>query len=190
VTPLILEKFQELAKSFDDELIDRDNSEKEAKRILNATNIELATVRDKIRGLGAADEDDAETTTEEAELLACKQKIISLVEQQQALHLQALVQHNELMLNGHHNEEDSPELRMELYAKLQAEMQKRRVLVQEYTEALSMTGMGEKVDMYRKLTAKCLGIKEEEVDDQLDSLLNALEEDRMDTDGQDPVLME
>jgi transcription factor MBP1 len=191
VTPLILEKFQDLAKSFDEELIDRDNSEKEAKRILNATNIELATVRDKIRELEAAEEDDEEAAAaEEAELLACKQNIISLVEQQQALRLQSLVQCNEAMLNGHCNEEDSPELRMELHAKLQAEMQKRRALVEEYTEALSNAGMGEKVDLYRKLTAKCLGIKEEEVDDQLDSLLSILEEDRMDAEGQDPILMD
>lgn len=190
VTPLVLEKFQDLAKSFDDELTDREISEKEAKRILNATNIELSTVREKIHALGAVDDDDDKATTEEAELLTCKQRIISLVEQQQALQLQALVDYEEAMLNGHLEEEDNAELRVELNTKFRAEIQRRRVLVEEYTEALGMAGIGEKVDLYRKLTAKCLGIKEDEVDSQLDSILNVLEEERMDTDGQDLTLTE
>jgi len=187
VTPLILEKFHDLAKSFDDELVDRDHSEKEAKRILNSTHIELATIREQILDLGAAEEEDSVLLREQAQLMHAQQAIISLVEQQQQLRLAASVMREEAMMNGH-SDNDGHELKLELYAHLEEQQRKRVRLVEEYSKALSMAGMGEKGEMYRKLTTKCLGLKEDEVDGQLDSLISVLEEDRMEMDGErDPV---
>jgi len=191
VTPLMLEKFHDLAKSFDDELIDRDHSEKEAKRILNSTRIELATIREQIRDLGTAEEDDAMIASEEAQLQHARQSIIALIEHQQQLRLATSIHREDTMMNGHlDNDAEDHDLKLELYAQLEEEQRRRVQLVEEYGDALSMAGMGEKGELYRKLTTKCLGLKEEDVDAQLDSLINVLEEDRMDVDGRDPILIQ
>ncbi|KFY05928.1 hypothetical protein V491_08947, partial [Pseudogymnoascus sp. VKM F-3775] len=77
--------------------------------------------------------------------------------------------------NGH--EEGGPEALAELLRALLEEQGRRQGLVTEYAGAMADVGMGEKGGMYRKLTAKCLGLSEEEVDERLDGLLGVLEED-------------
>jgi transcription factor MBP1 len=195
VTPLMLEKFQDLAKSFDEELIDRDHSEKEAKRILNSTLIELATIREQILALSAAEEDDSVRANEESQLQHAQASIISLIEQQQQLRLAASIHHEDSMMNGHLDDDDADsdlehEQKMELYGRLEEEQRKRLELVEEYVGALGMAGMGEKGELYRNLTTRCLGLKGGEVDEQIDGLIAVLEEDRMDEVGRDPILLQ
>ena len=186
VTPLILEKFQGLAQAFDEELIDLDNSEKEAKRILNATHLELATIREVIADLGAAEEPDHVDEEQKAQLIQAECAITSVVEQQQHIRLNALVKQEEGVTNSSslfENGDDKSEEKIHLIARFLIEQKKRTELVQEYTDALSLAGMGEKGEMYRKLIVKCLNIKEDEVDENLDSLISVLEEDKIDTNG-------
>jgi transcription factor MBP1 len=194
VTPAILEKFQDLARSFDDELIDRHNSEKEAKRILNTTQRELETVRAEIQDVEAVEEDDAVAAHDEAQLSHSKQTIISLVEAQQQLRLALSINHSEsnsAHMNGHVDSSSDDDEKIQLYLRLQQEQEKRVQLVEAYADAVSMAGMDERGEMYRKLTAKCIGLKEDEVDAQLDSLIGILEEDRMDgAGGPDPILLQ
>jgi transcription factor MBP1 len=189
VTPLILEKFQDLAKSFDEELVDRDNSEKEAKRILQSTHIELAQVQEKIMALAAVEEDDASILNEETELAHAQQQVMNLIEQQQHHRLATAIMREESMTNGH-DENHSTDLKIEILRRLDEEKEKRVKLVQDYQNALSMAGMGQKGEMYRKLTAKCLGLREDEVDGQLEGLLSVLEEDSADASVAQAMLME
>jgi transcription factor MBP1 len=184
VTPLILEKFQDLAKSFDDELIDRDHSEKEAKRILKSTHFELASIREQMSNLGAQEEDDSVVVKESALLERVQGVILSLVEQQQQLRLTSNLQHEESMPSGLLSmDNDSVDGRLELFRMLEEESQRRRLLVEEYGEALAMAGMAERGEMYRRLTGKCLGLRDDEVDGQLDGLLGVLEEDAGNREG-------
>ncbi len=157
---------------------------------MNSTHIELATLREQILELSAAEEDDVVSSNEEAQLQRAQQSIIALVEYQQQLRLATSIHREESMSNGH-LDDDSEDLeeQLDLYGRLEEEQQKRVALVEEYSNALSMAGMGERGELYRKLTAKCLGLKEDEVDAQLDSLISVLEEDRMDADGNDPILI-
>jgi transcription factor MBP1 len=192
VTPLILDKFQGLAQAFDEELIDRDNSEKEAKRILNSTHIELATMREQILELGAAEDPDHVDEEQQAQLIQAERAIMSVVEQQQQIRLNALVQ-SEGMPNGSspfENGDDKSEEKIHVVARFIAEQRKRVDLVNEYTEATSLAGMGEKGEMYRKLIVRCLGIKEDEVDENLDSLISVLEEDKVETNGAEVLLVD
>lgn len=183
VTPLILEKFHDLAKSFDEELIDRDHSEKEARRILNGTDAELRVLRKQISDLDAAEDSPDVLAAEEAELEAEKQAILSLIEQQQQLRLASSIQQEESMLNGHHmgsspsSSPDESQEKVDLFLRLEEERRKRQELVDEYANAMAMAGMGEKGELYRKVVTKCLGLREEEVDAQVDSLIAVLEED-------------
>lgn len=193
VTPLILEKFQGLAQAFDEELVDRDNSEKEAKRILNTTLLELATVREQIMDLGAAEEPDHVDDKQQAQLVQAERAIMSVVEQQQQIRLNALVQQEEGMTNGSsvfESGDDKSEEKIKIITRFISEQKKRSELVQEYADALSLAGMGEKGEMYRKLIVKCLNIKEDEVDENLDSLISVLEEDKVDTNGGEMLLAE
>ncbi|KAI9742222.1 MAG: hypothetical protein M1818_004122 [Claussenomyces sp. TS43310] len=196
VTPLILDKFQDLARSFDEELIDRDNSEKEAKRILHSTHIELAQIREQMEALLTQEEDDGTRARELDELARAKQNILSLVEQQQQLRLAAaLQQHEESLVNGHGapNDGDGVEPKLDLLQLLEAQQHKRAALVDEYANALSLAGMGEKGDVYRRLTGRCLGLPDDQVDAQLDGLLTILEEERIEAEARgsiDPVLID
>ena len=174
-----MKNFQDLAKSFDDELVDLDKSEKEAKRLLATTQSELASIREQIAELESLEARNGNNGQDEIQLSHTKQNIINLVEHQQQLRLGIAVHREENMANGH-IEDDSADSRLDLYSRLEEAQQKRVNLVDGYTTAIANAGMGERGEMYRKLTAKCLGLKEDEIDEQLDSLLNALEEDRID----------
>jgi hypothetical protein len=175
--PLMAEKFADLARSFDDELLDRENSEREAKRILQGTQVELATVQRQIRELGDVEEDEAAVQNEVNQLAHAQQRVISLVEQQQAIMLSVAAAHQESLANGNGHDDENVETLAGLLRELLEEQGRRQGLVTEYAGAVADAGMGEKGEVYRKLTAKCLGLREEEVDERLDGLLGVLEED-------------
>ncbi|KFY49801.1 hypothetical protein V496_09793 [Pseudogymnoascus sp. VKM F-4515 (FW-2607)] len=175
--PLMAEKFMDLARSFDEELLDRENSEREAKRILQSSQVELATIQRQIHELGNVEEDDSAVQNEVNQLAHAQQRVVSLVEQQQAIMLGAGAAQEESMANGNGHEEGGVEGLAELLRALLEEQGRRQGLVTEYAGAMADVGMGEKGGMYRKLTAKCLGLSEEEVDERLDGLLGVLEED-------------
>jgi hypothetical protein len=181
VTPLVLGKFADLARSFDEELKEREGSEREARRILQTTQVELGAVQQQIRELGAVDEDEAGKQNEAAQLAHAQQRVLSLLEQQQAVLLaEATMQQDGMAgvaVNGNGVQEESVEGLAGLLQALQGEQRRRQELVQEYAGALADKGVGDKADVYRRLTAKCLGLREGEVDERLDGLLSVLEED-------------
>lgn len=190
ITPAIVSKFQDLARSFDEELKEREGSEREARRILSQSQMELAGVQRQIQELteGGEDEAPARQRNELSQLEHAQARCISLLEQQQAILLSALVsqKESELPTNGvngdtltNGNQDGAADIHemVELLESLRQEQVKRQQLVNECTLALADRGVGETADRYRKLTAKCLGLKDGEVDEQLDALLEVLEED-------------
>lgn len=180
ITPLVLEKFRELAASFDEELNQQDEAEKNAKMILNKTQIELAQLRQEILDLGYRAE-DPETEAENIKQLTHMEDVVtSLVEQQQKLQLQVLVQQEEAKQNGYvpsSQEEDIAERAM-LAKELLDEQLKRRDLVKAYVDGLAKAGAGEKGEKYKILISKCVDTDFESVDGNLDSLLEQLKEDK------------
>lgn len=177
ITPAVLEKFQDLAKSFDEELIDRGHSEREAKRILNSTHVELAIIREQLIDIGYQEHSaEGQTNAEIAEFEHLQATVTSLIEQQQHMQLLDLVQQEKSMANGHANN-NSPEEKLMLAQKLNDEQAKRQKLVSEYSLALAMAG-GENGEAYRKLIAKCVGVDIDTIDEGLDGLLEQLEADQ------------
>ena len=187
VTPLVIQKFQDLAKSFDEELRERENSEKEARRILSQSQAELAAVQRAIEEFGESAEDRTGAKNEVNQLGRAQATVISLVEQQQAILLQLKIAEAEALAEADVGPENGEQMELDgvddveeycrLLDELRAEQMKRTKLVGEYTAALADRGVGEKADMYRKLTAKCLGLDEQEVDERIDGLLEVLEEE-------------
>ncbi len=181
ITPLVISKFQDLARSFDEELREREADEKESRRILAQSAKELAEVQRATTELGVVEDDSAGARNEQNQLQHAKTRVISLVEQGQSILISASVADKGNQMNGLPNGDSEsgqdPEELIKLLEELREEQTKRQKLVQDYASALADRGVGEKADVYRRLTAKCLGMREQEVDGQLDELLRCLEED-------------
>lgn len=184
VMPMVVAKLHDLQKSFNDELKERENSEKEARRILSQSQAELAGVQRMIEEFGESAEDRTGAKNEINQLSRAQSTVVSLVEQQQAILLSQKVAECEKMeINGDGDvkmdgsDQNDLEAMGQLLDELRAEQVKRTKLVSEYTAALADRGVGEKADKYRKLTAKCLGIEEGAIDEKLDELLTVLEEE-------------
>jgi transcription factor MBP1 len=178
VTPLIVEKFRELAASFDEELMDRDISEKEANRLLQTTKDELSQIREEYKALTLRpNKKDEDQDQNKAKLLQLDKNVTSLIEQQQQIRLLARAQHEEGKTNGHLNQGDDLHERASLARILNEEQTKRQNLVSQYKEALSIAGQGEKGDQYRRLISKCVGTDVDDVDENVDHLLQQLVDD-------------
>jgi hypothetical protein len=180
ITPLVLDKFRELAASFDEELNQQFEAEKNAKMILNKTQMELAQLRDEILELGYRAEDPETEQANINELERTKKLVTSLVEQQQKVQLQVLVQREETKQNGHvpQGDEDDMAERLMLAKTLLDEQAKRQNLVEAYVDGLAKAGAGEKGEKYKRLISKCVDTDFENMDENLDSLLEQLKEDK------------
>lgn len=179
ITPLMLEKFRELAESFDDELIDKDESEREATRLLNSTNAELAQIREQLIQISYSEHKDTGNAEQnKAQYSQLDSAVVSLIEQQQQMQLFARAQHEESKQNGHASQNDDIVERATLARILNEEQSKRQKLVGEYKDALSMVGAGEKGEQYRRLISKCVETEVDTMDENVDSLLEQLLDDQ------------
>ncbi|TQN70140.1 Cell division cycle-related protein res1/sct1 [Colletotrichum shisoi] len=190
ITPLIMEKFQDLAGSYDEELREKDNAEKEARRILSNTQAELAAVRQQIAELEAQLEPDEGAAQIMSEANRAKHQVMSLITHQNRLHVQQAVDQEISKLNGD-VDEASYEDRLALAKQLQTMVSEQRQSESDYVEALSMVGTGENIDKYRRLLRKCLPPADaENLDENLDNLIEMMEEDRDlpgDSSGLEPM---
>ncbi|TAQ83338.1 hypothetical protein B7494_g8339 [Chlorociboria aeruginascens] len=184
ITPLMLEKFQDLAYSFDDELVDKDHSEKEAKRILNSTHIELATIREQILDLGIMEDNDRVEAENKAQLAHIEHLVTSLIEHQQQIQLLSRTQLEENQANGHMSNDDDVAERLSYSKQLNEELANRKQLVGQYRQALSMAGAGEKGEVYRRLISSCVDSEVDLMDENLDNLIEQLVEDQKDREGE------
>jgi transcription factor MBP1 len=178
ITPLILEKFQDLAQSYDEEWREKNEAELEAKRILSNTQTELNAIRQQIAELESQLDNDnvASKTMSEANL--AKHQVLNLITHQNRLHVQAVVDQELSMMNGD-VEHDSYDDRLNLARQLQQLLNEQRQAESEYVEALSMVGTGDKIEKYRRLLKRCLDPRDaESLDANLDGLIEMMEEER------------
>jgi transcription factor MBP1 len=184
ITPLILEKFQDLARNYEEEYREKTEAESEARRILLNTEAELTVARQQIADLEhQLDSDDvASKIINEANL--AKHQVLSLITHQNRLHVQSEVDQELSMMNGDVTE-GSYEDRLSLARQLVQTLEEQRQAEAEYVDALSMIGTGDKIEKYRRLLKKCLDPKDaDSLDANLDSLIDMMEEER-DVSGMD-----
>lgn len=185
ITPAMVEKFRDLANSFDDELQDKDNSEKDSHRILNGVHIELSTVREQIINLEMSEIDNENEAERSAKLNQIQNIVTALIEQQQQLQLLSRSHREENQANGHSSShEDDISERLVLARKMNEEQTKRQELVARYRDALSVAGVSEEGEVYKNLISKCTGTEMEVIDENLDSLIEQLEEDQTGREGE------
>ena len=175
VTPLVLEKFHELARSFDDELKEKEESEKEARRILLTTHDELEAIRVQILDITYHD-DQPEVHQQKLQHVSHLEKVVTgYIEGQQQIQLLARAQQEESKQNGHMStSDDDIAERLMLARELNEQQEKRKKLVQKYIDALAMAGAGENSEKYRRILSKCVDQDVETLDENLDSLIDQL----------------
>ncbi|KAI0106565.1 ANK-repeat protein MBP1 [Hypoxylon sp. NC0597] len=178
ITPLVLEKFQDLAHSYDEEWKEKDEAEKAARRILANTQNELAVVRAQIAELDGQLESPEAASKAVGEATILQQQVLSLLVNQSRIHVQTSVDQSLSMMNGDSGE-DSYEERVKLARELKEAIEEQRAAEKEYVEALAVSGTGEKIDKYRRLLNECLDHETaENLDGHLDDLIEMMEEER------------
>ncbi|KAI1081517.1 ANK-repeat protein MBP1 [Whalleya microplaca] len=178
ITPLVLEKFQDLAHSYDEEWKEKNVAEVEARHILGNTQNELTVVRQQIAHFESQLEmpDSAAKAISDATLL--QQQVLTLLANQSRYHVQASVEHALSMMNGD-GDDGSDEDRLRLARELGDLLAVQRRVEQEFVDALGLAGTGDKIDKYRRLLKQCLDPDAaENLDSNLDDLIDMMEEER------------
>lgn len=179
ISPLIMEKFQDLAKSYDEEWQEKDVAEVEARRILTNTQAELNVARQQIAELEAQMEPDDVAAKISNEANLAKHQVLSLITHQNRLHIHQAVDGEMARVNGDAAQDDTYDERLNLSRQLTGLLAEQRHAEAEYVDALSMVGVGDKIEKYRKLLKRCLDPKDgESLDMNLDSLIDMMEEER------------
>ncbi|KAJ4361653.1 Transcription factor mbp1 (MBF subunit p120), partial [Neurospora sp. IMI 360204] len=100
ITPLILQKLKDLTASYDSEFKEKDEAEKEARRILNKTQSELKALTASIDDYNSRlDSDDVAAKTA-AEMATARHKVLAFVTHQNRISVQEAVQQELAALNG------------------------------------------------------------------------------------------
>ncbi|KHJ34526.1 putative ank-repeat protein mbp1 [Erysiphe necator] len=181
VAPQLMERIQDLAESFDEELKEKDASEQEARRILNVTISENADLEQQVTGLQKMKENSDTTTLNLNELDSIQKKLLSFIEKQQKIRLQISYENyykdSGANVEADLKDDDMPE-RFMLSKTLEDLQNQRQALLTSYIDARSMTGGSEKSELYRRALVKSLGSDVSHVDENLDALVEQLKDDQ------------
>ncbi|KAI8948863.1 ANK-repeat protein MBP1 [Xylaria longipes] len=178
ITPLVLEKFQSLARNYEEEWKDKIEAENEARRLLGNTQNELSVVRQHIAELEASLEPPDEAAKAVNDAAIAQEQVLSLLASQSRYHIQTYVEQSLAFMNGDQGE-DSYEDRLRLAHELNELLHRQREAELEYVNALGHSGTGEKIDKYRRLLKQCLDRQDaENLDTNLDDLIDMMEEER------------
>ncbi|PHH82129.1 hypothetical protein CDD82_6887 [Ophiocordyceps australis] len=190
VAPLILEKFNELAKIYDEEWQEKESAEMEARRLLANTQAELANSRRHVTNIEAQLEPDEVATKTLNEANLAKHQVLSLIEYQNKQLIHQAVDDQLAQLadaDGGRNNNDSEqqsdsgigyEDHLALARELQRVLGEQRQEEMDYVEALSLVGVGDRIDRYRHLLRHCLDTKDSEsLDGNLDTMIEMMEEE-------------
>ena len=182
IMPLIFEKIQDLAQSYDQEWSDKEAAEKEARHFLANTNSELTALRHQTIDVESQLEPDDVADKVNSEANHLKHQVLSIITHQNRISVQQAVDKELTLANGDVGADDdatSAAEHLHLARQLNDMLREQRQAEAEYVEALSMVGTGDKIEKYRRLLRKCLDPREgETLDTNLDSLIDMMEEER------------
>jgi len=185
ITPLVAEKFQALAQTYDKEFRDKGEAEKEARRILGSTQLELGVARANISELTAQLDDEAATKTA-ADAGTARKHVLSLVTRRNRVAAQVAVNGDFTQLMNVDSDMgdsaiDSPDERLKLAAELHALLLEQRQAEADYVDALGVVGTGDKIEKYRRLLQTCLGPEADSLEDNVDGMIAMMEEEAADS---------
>ncbi len=187
ITSLVFEKFQDLALSYDEEYKEKHEAEKEARRILEKTQGELAEVRAQLADLEAQTEPDETAAKISTDAVLAQKQVLSLVTHKNRVAILTDAENDvSLLMNGDSTSDlgDPFEDRMKqlkLATELQHLLREQRQAETDYVEALGMVGSVDNIEKYRRLLKICLGPEAESLEDNVDGMIAMMEEEA--TDG-------
>ena len=187
ITPLVLQKFQDLAHSYEGEFSEKDEAEKEARRVLMNTQAELDSLEATIADLESRLDADDLSSKREADIAATRHKVLAFVMHQNRIQVKVAVEQElaatSAAVNGINGKdgsvnEESYEERLRLAGELQALLKEQRAAESEYVNARGMLGTGEKIDKYRHLLKSCLPPDDQEMlDENLEDMIKMMDEE-------------
>ncbi|KAL6708628.1 Transcription factor mbp1 [Coniothyrium glycines] len=181
VAPTLLEKCEELAAAYESELQEKEAESYDAERVVKRRQAELEAVRKQVAELQVLgngfhvdlNNDEADRHQEE-ELHLLVEEAESLLEIEQKTELRRLCSNAPQQAKTNSPLDINEKMRLALL--LYRAQLERRELVREVVGNLSVAGMSEKQGTYKKLIAKALGEREEDVESMLPEILQELEE--------------
>jgi hypothetical protein len=182
ITPLIMDKLEDLARSFEEEWQEKDLAEEEARKSYFNVAKELEMAHRQADELEAQLEPDDVAAQMQRDAAKAKYEIQSLITQQNRAQVQAAVEQELAQVNGDASSaDDSYETRLQLARRLDELVREQRASEADYVEALSMVGTGDKIEQYKRLLKQCLDHpKDTEVlDNNLDDLIEMMEEEKV-----------
>ncbi|CAD6504389.1 BgTH12-06119 [Blumeria graminis f. sp. triticale] len=177
IAPQLQERIFSLAAAFDEELEDKESSEREARRILSATTTESEALGQQLDDINGMQEDSYAKVHSLEKLNEFQRTLACVVERQQSIQLFNLSQQKEANISTEESRADDFDERVKLAKQLDEQQKRRQKLVQSYIDAHSMAGAGEKSELYRRVLIKSLGSDVSLVDQNLDALVEQLKED-------------
>lgn len=181
VAPTLLEKCEELAAAYEAELQEKEAESFDAERVVKRRQAELEAVRKQVaelqslgNGLHMDLDDDEADHQQEEELRLLVEDAESLLEIEQKAEIRRLCSSTPQQNNSNSPLDVSEKMRLALL--LHRAQVERKELVREVVANLSVAGMSEKQGTYKKLIAKALGEREEDVELMLPEILQELEE--------------
>jgi BMFP domain-containing protein YqiC len=198
ITPLVLQKFQDLAQSYENELDEKESAEKEARRILLNTQAELANLRTTVADLESRLEAEEAAAKTEAEAAETAKQVLAYLTHQNRLAIQDAINKELATINGDSksseklngqpsqtepspDEKDTPsdaQERLHLATELRTLLQEQRRAEAEYVEARGLTGTGEKIEKYLHLLKSCLPPEDQEMlDENLEDMIKMMEDE-------------
>ncbi|KAI0582871.1 Apses transcription factor [Pyrenophora tritici-repentis] len=181
VAPTLLEKCEELAAAYEAELQEKEAEAFDAERVVKRRQAELEAVRKQVAelqgiaiGLHIDLNDEEADRQQEQELRLLVEEAESLLEIEQKAELRRLCS-SMPQQNSDASPVDATE-KLKIALLLHRAQLERRELVREVVGNLSVAGMSEKQGTYKKLIAKALGEREEDVESMLPEILQELEE--------------
>ncbi|KAH7050261.1 hypothetical protein B0J12DRAFT_719104 [Macrophomina phaseolina] len=194
IAPTLHEKFESLASAYEDELVEKDAEAADAERVMRKRQAEVDALKRQLREMGIAEvdsvigdtlddpawEEDARQQDEELEALTREAE--ALMELEQKAELQQRIAEAENATDGQPERDQKSEAalreRLRLALSLEHAQKVRRSLVNEVVQNLSVAGMGERSNEYKRLITGALGVREEDVEGMLPDILSELEEAR------------
>ncbi|KAF2201658.1 apses-domain-containing protein [Delitschia confertaspora ATCC 74209] len=190
IAPTLLEKCEQLALAYEAELEEKDAEARDAERVVKKRQAEIEAIKKQVaelvhqsqsmlpQGQGGGGEDETDRAQEE-ELRILVEEAESLLEIEQRTELHRLV--SSIPSQQHQAQPDHDDAlpeKLRLALLLHRAQVERRQLVKEVVGNLSVAGMGEKQNEYKRLITTALGVREEDVEGMLPDILAELEEGR------------
>lgn len=183
MTTLVLEKFHDLAQSYEDEFKEKADAEKEARRILGNTQTELMAIRAEIADLEARIESDDLAAKVAQDAALSHKQLASLITRRNRMILDVDVD-RELSTNNAGNNggvDEAIDTRQALVHQLQQLVAEQRQAETDYVEALAAVGTSDNIEKYRRLLRSCLGPEAESLEENIDGMIAMMEEEASDS---------